>query len=417
MEKPQNVAPETVAAEGPTGKARMMVLRAFLAQNVAVGCAFGGFGVAALPLQRTYGASTGTVALALSFCVLVFGLVGPAIGALIGRIGLRWTMMTGLLLSATGYALLAFAPSMTVVLLLYALPVGIGFAMFGPFPSSILASNWYAHNPGMALGIANTPLIVALLPLVGMVVIRDHGLTSFMLMLAALHIAIIPLILGVADKPAGNAPVSSEAHAPQPDLMIPARQLLRTPSFWSICIGAGFLGAIGITGVSHLAAVAAERGIAAAEAAALLSIMGGSAVFGALAIGALCSKLGAAPALALLAVALAASWLVLMGTNTFALMAICSLVLGAAGAGVFPAVNMLSARLFGQETLPRVLGLFQMLTLPLTFGVPPLVGVLRDGTGGYGPVIAALSAGCGLTAIVFVLLARTGSRTAHALAS
>ena len=41
------MAPE--AAGG--GRARLMVARAFLAQNVAVGCAFGGFGVSVLPLQ------------------------------------------------------------------------------------------------------------------------------------------------------------------------------------------------------------------------------------------------------------------------------------------------------------------------------------------------------------------------------
>ena len=71
------------------GRARTMVMRAFLAQNVAVGCAFGGFGVSVLPLQQKYAASAAQTGLALALCVLVLGAVSPFVGTLIGRIGLR----------------------------------------------------------------------------------------------------------------------------------------------------------------------------------------------------------------------------------------------------------------------------------------------------------------------------------------
>jgi cyanate permease len=402
---------------GTPGQRRMMVARAFLAQNVSVGCAFGGFGVAVLPLQRTYGASSGTVALALSLAVLVLGLASPLVATLIARIGLRWTMMAGAILSGLGYALLAFAPSMTIVLLLYAIPVGIGLAMFGPFPASILASNWYAHNPGTALGIANTPLFAALLPMIGMAVIRDQGLSTFFLMLAGLHVLLLPFLLGVSDGPADRVHAPADAHGHVPHAMISAGALLRNPVFWMICLGAGYLNAVGISAVSHIAAFVAERGVAPAEAAGLLSIQGGSAVFGSLVIGILCARLGAQVTLALIAAALAASWLILLGTTSFPPMAACALILGAGSAGVFPAVNMLSARLFGQDSLARVIGLFGMLTLPLTFGISPLVGVLRDMAGRYAPVIGVVIAGCVLVAILFFGLSRVRARAAPATAA
>jgi len=394
-------------------RARKMVGRAFLAQNVGVGAAFGGFGVSVLPLQQVYGASSATAALALSLCVLVMGLASPMVGTLIGRVGLRWTMICGVLISGIGYALLAVAPSMTAVLLLYALPLGVGLAMFGPFPSSVLASNWYPHNPGPALGVANMPVLVALLPIVGLVVIRDHGLANFYLILAVLHIALIPFLLGVSDGPVqAAAGAGDHAHGAAAAGMLPTRTLLASPAFWAMAIGAGFLNAVGITGVSHLAAVVAERGVAPSEGAGLLAIMGGSAVLGSLAVGFLCGKLGAARTLSLIAAALAVSWFAMLGTTAFALMAVCALVLGAGGAGVFPAVNMLSAGLFGQLSLPRVIGLFGMVTLPLTFGVPPLVGLLRDAAGRYGPVIGMLIAGCIGAAIVFLVTGRSRPRVA-----
>ena len=395
---------------GRAGQGRMMVARAFLAQNVAVGCAFGGFGVSVLPLQQLYGASRGTTTLSLALCVLVLGLVSPLIGALIGRIGLRWTMTIGTVISGAGYALLAIAPSMPVVLLLYALPIGVGLAMFGPFPASVLASNWYRRNPGTALGIANTPLFVALLPMVGLIVIRDHGLAAFYLTLAALHVALLPVMLGVSDAPAEAGQQSAHGHGHGGGAMMPARALLRRPAFWVISLGAGYLSAVGITAVSHLVAFVAERGVAASEAAGLLSIMGGAAVIGSLVIGFLCGRLGAPFSLGLIAAGLALSWLALLSTTSFPLMALASLMLGAGGAGVFPAVNMLSARLFGQDSLPRVIGLFGVVTLPLTFFLPPLAGVLRDIIGGYGPVAMILIGGCVIIALLFFGMARTGRR-------
>ena len=93
---------------GHDGRARMMVFRAFLAQNVAIGCAFGAFGISVLPLQQMYGASRGATTLALALAVLVMGLVSPLVATLIGRIGLRWTMTIGTLMSGIGYALLLY---------------------------------------------------------------------------------------------------------------------------------------------------------------------------------------------------------------------------------------------------------------------------------------------------------------------
>ena len=405
------------AAGGHGGRARMMVFRAFLAQNVAVGSAFGGFGISVLPLQELHGASRGATTLALALAVLMMGLVSPLVATLIGRIGLRWTMTIGTLMSGIGYALLAIAPSMPVVLLLYALPIGVGLAMFGPFPSSVLASNWFRHNPGPALGVANMPLFVALLPMVGIFILRDHGLSAFYLILAALHVLLLPVMLGVADGPQDGGEQPGHPHAGEASAMLPNRTVLRSPAFWVMCLGAGYLNAVGITGVSHLVAFVAERGVAADEAAGLLSIMGGAAVIGSLAIGFLCGRLGAPLALALIAGGLAISWASLLSTISFPIMALASLMLGAGGAGVFPAINMLSGRLFGQQSLPRVVGLFGLVTLPLTFFLPPLAGVLRDAVGGYTPVASIIIGGCALVVIIFVAMARaTASRSANRLA-
>ena len=405
----------SAAAPQDRGKARAMVGRAFLAQNVAIGSAFGGFGVSVLPLQHKYGATAGMTGLVLALCVLVLGIVSPMVGNLIGRVGLRWTMIAGTVISASGYLMLAFAPSMTVVLALYALPIGVGLAMFGPFPASVLASNWNAHNPGLALGIANTPLFAALLPLVGLVVIRDHSLQAFYLLLAGLHVVLLPFLLGVSDGPA-DATHRPDSHGHVAHGMVPSRVILRSPRFWMMGLGAGFLNAVGVAGVSHLGPFAAERGIEPAQGAALLSIMGGAAVAGALAVGALCSRLGAVRTLALVAAVLGMSWAALLGTTAFPLMAAATLLIGACGAGVFPVVNILSGKLFGQDSLPRALGLYSIVILPITFGLPPLSGVIHDMAGDYIPVVLVFVVGCLAIAAVFGLTGRAAEAPVAAAA-
>ena len=384
------------------GRSRAMVARAFLAQNVGIGSAFGGFGVAVLPLQHKYGAGAGATGLALALCMLVLGLFAPLVGNLIGRIGLRWTMLAGTAISGLGYVGLAFAPSMSVVLALYALSVGLGLAMLAPLASSVLASNWNAHNPGLALGIANTPLFVALLPMIGMVVIRDHSLAAFYLLLAGLHVLLVPVLLGVSDGPA-DAAHRPDSHGHVPHAMVPSGMILRSGRFWTLCVGAGFLAAVGVAGISHLAPFAAERGVGTAETALLLSIMGGASVAGSLVVGALCSRLGAVRTLALVAAILGLSWGVMMATSSFPLLAAATLAVGACGAGVFPAVNIVSGKLFGQESLPRVLGIYGVVILPITFGLPPVAGLLHDAMGSYGPVITIFVIGCLTVAAMFAL--------------
>jgi len=381
-----------------------MVARGFLAQNVAVGCAFGGFGLTVLPLQDMFGASRGMATLGLALAVLMMGLVSPFVAQLIGRFGLRRTMIVGTLLAATGYGVLAAAPGMTVVLLAYAVFIGPAIAMCGPFPSSVLASNWSRPGGGTSIGIVNTPLFVALIPMVGLIVIRDHGLPAFYLCLATLHLALLPVLLGVVDSPTCAQPAAAaKAHGGMEGASGPALALMGSGLFWVAVIGAGALNAVGITGVSHLVPFVVERGVPTAEAALMLSVMGGASVMGSLTVGWLCGRLGAMRTLAALGLAFALSWSVLLTSSAIAFMVPATLLIGASGAGVFPATNVLLGQNFGAANLPRALGLFGLFTLPLTFCLPPLAGVLRDVSGSYGAVAMSIIAGCVAVGALFLL--------------
>ncbi|WP_242653373.1 CynX/NimT family MFS transporter [Sphingomonas jatrophae] len=392
-------------------RARGMAVRAFLCQNVAIGCAFGAFGISVLPMQAQFDVSRGLATLGLPLVVLSMGLTGPLSAAAIARIGLRATMLTGIVVSALGYLAIAFAPSMAVVLAAYALPIGIGLALFGSLPASVLAGNWFQPDPGRAIGFVNMPVLMMLAPLAGLPVIEAGGVRALFFALAGAHLLLLPAAWGIVERP-GVCVERGQATRAAP--AISARALLRQPLFWTIVAGGGALNAVGITASANLVPLVREMGATAMAASVTATFYGLASISGALFAGMLCDRLGGLRTLTLLALGISASWLALLvaGASRAALPA--GVLLGLWGAGVFPAINVLAAHLYGAASLPRVLGLFGVCTLPLTFCLPPLAGVLHDASGGYPSVEAAIAAVGALLAILFFAAGRlAGRRPAH----
>lgn len=387
-----------------------MVRRAFLSQNVAIGASFGTFGVSVLALQDRYDSTRAEASMGLALAVLAMGLAGPLAAGLIGRIGLRATMLLGAALSGVGYGVLAVAPTMLVALAAFGLLIGPGIAMCGPLPASMLAGGWLAENRGRAVGIANMPLFVALLPLAALELIGRFGLSGLFLGIAALHLLLVPALWGVADPPLREAEPSREAFGESGAGEILSGAPLLRPIFWLIVLGGGLLSAVGIIGVSHMVALGVEKGLAPGFATLLLSVMGGASVVGSVLSGLFCDKLGGARTLALAGLGYGVSWATVYATNWLPAMVPAMLMIGACGAAVFPTVNVLAAHAFGAASLPRVLGYFGLFTLPLTFLLPPAAGALRDAAGNYDAMMLAMIGCCGFVAVAFFAVAQAGAR-------
>lgn len=392
----------SLPAEGTAGigdpRRNAMALRGFLCQNVAIGSAFGSYGVIVISLQARFGVGRGLATLGIALAVLAMGLGSPVAARLIARFGLRATMLGGIALSALGNLVLMVAPGFGLVLAAYAL-IGVGLAMFGPFPSSVLAARWFQPKPGAAIGFVNMPVLVALVPLMATPVLAAWGLPGLYLALAAMHVLLVPFALGIVDAPAGMVVAQSAATGG-------GGRVLGRPLFWFIATGSGVLHAAGIAASSHIVALGIEAGLGNGSAALLLSIMGTASIAGAFGAGLLCGLIGAPLTLALIAITTAGAWALLPLTHGLGAMAALTLVMGAGGAGVFPSINVLVGERFGLAQAVRTVGLLGLATLPFNFGLPPLAGVLHDRAGGYAPVGLAMGAGCAVIAAMFVLMAR-----------
>jgi len=387
-----------------------MLIRSFFAQNIAIGCSFGGFAVSVLAIEARYQSSRAMAEMLLALALLSMSLLAPLVGGMVVRMGIRMTMMIGVLVSAVGYLALALAPTMAIALAAAALLIGPGAGLFGSIPASVLASGWYPKAQGRALGIANVPLFIALIPLLGLFVIERFGVDVFFLCLAGLHALLLPLIVGVKEPPsltegteASALSVVAEKH--------PLRLILSAAMFWLIVLGDGMLNATNITNSAHIIPIAMESGIAPAAAALLLSVGGGASIFGAILSGFLCDRVGAARTLALAGFGSTISWAIIASTGWFPALMIAMVLSGACGAAVFPPTSVLVTQVFGERALPRVLGLLSVFTLPLTFVMSPAVGWMHDMVGNYSIIVLSLTIICALMAVQFLWMSARLDRT------
>ena len=72
-----------------------MLARSFFAQNVAIGCLFGGFAVSVLALEARFQLSRAWAEMFLALGLLTMSLLAPVVGGMIIRLGLRMTMTIG----------------------------------------------------------------------------------------------------------------------------------------------------------------------------------------------------------------------------------------------------------------------------------------------------------------------------------
>ena len=373
---------------------RAMVFRAFLTQNFATGMSFGIFGISLIAMQNTFHTSRAVATICVSLVILAYGGFSPVVVALTERFTIRWTMMGGALLLATGSALVAATQHIAVALLAFGLFIGPGVALSGPLPSTMLASNWSGAHPGRNIGLVNMPILAVLVPFAAIGVIGRFGLRPLYLAITVAYLLLIPVILGVRDRPEGAAvsdsPVGHGLGGGGSRWAILAR-----PDFWVMALGVGLLSATAVTIPVHLAPIVAERGIPLAQAAGLMAILAAASATGSLLFGWLCDRIGGAASMAVNALIFIAAFAALLWLPAkLPLLALVAAMVGLCTGGVYCSESVLARHIFGSRHFGMALGLMALLALPFTFTYPPLSGYLRDTTGAYTLALAGWIAGC-----------------------
>ncbi len=245
-------------------------------------------GVIIVPLQRTFGWSVGTISGAVSLNILLLGLLGPFMAALMDGFGLKRTLLLCLAMMLAGTSLSVFMTEPWQLYATWGLMVGIGSSAGAIGMATAVVNRWFVSHRGLAIGImisANAAGQLIFLPLLAG--LSEHfGWQSVGVTVSLAIAGLIPLlILLLPESPSRVGLLALGASAPPPErhgstnpVTVALRGLgrgARSLDFWllagsfSIC---GF-SANGLVG-THLIAYCVDNGITEVLAASMVASLG-----------------------------------------------------------------------------------------------------------------------------------------------
>ena len=245
-------------------------------------------GVMMNPLHHEFGWSHGTVGLAMSVNMTLFGLTAPFAAALMDRFGVRPVLTAALLLIATGSALSVTMTASWQLVLLWGVLVGVGAGSISMGFVATIATRWFEQRRGLVTGVltaASATGQLIFLPIVAEVTTR-HGWRWASLIVAAAALGVVPLVVVfMRNYPQDKGITAYGATAAAAPVAVPASSFRaavdglrigsRVPAFWLLAASFAICGMTtnGLIG-THFIPAANDHGMPTTVAAGLLATIG-----------------------------------------------------------------------------------------------------------------------------------------------
>jgi len=393
------------------------VVAAMVVQAIGAASIHTCYSVLAVQYSQAFEPSRVVLALGITLVSGCGGLLGTVIGPGIDRFPMRRMMLVGLASLVTGFLVISIAPSMSVVLASYAVFMSVAAILLGPLSTAALLSRWFARRRGMAMGIAATGSAIGglILPPLLQGLIAEFEWRDALRIFALLQIVVVaPVVVmlivdrpsdrglhpdGAAQSPAASAGVSKAAAT------LSTRELYANPDFWLIAFTVGMLFGGPVALSTHLMPLAIGRGVEAASAALLLSVISGANFVGKLLCAAAADRVDVRYVFGTVIVIIATGMYGYADADTFVRMAMCSTLIGFAAGGAVPLWSFLVARYWGTENFGRAMGQMRLFVMPFNLCAAPVFGLVFDRSGSYAP---ALLGYCVVLAVALLLVTRIG---------
>ncbi|GAA0742996.1 MFS transporter [Dactylosporangium roseum] len=246
-------------------------------------------GVMIRPLHEEFGWSLGTISLAVSINLLLFGLTAPFAAALMERFGIRRVVAYALLLVSAGSGLTVFMRHSWELIALWGVLVGVGTGSMALAFVATVTGRWFVRRRGLVTGVLTAGGAagqLVFLPVLA-VLVEDHGWRTAALTVAGAALLVVPLVLWrLRDHPpdlgvTAYGATSDEPPPPPPTMGAASRAVgtlraaSKTPAFWLLAGGFAICGATtsGLIG-THFIPAAHDHGMAEPTAASLLALVG-----------------------------------------------------------------------------------------------------------------------------------------------
>jgi MFS family permease len=365
-----------------------------LVSTVVMGTTFGlnySFGVFFTPLRAEFGWTKAVTSAAYSILTFFSGFLGIFAGRLTDRFSAKGVSIAGGCFLGLGCILLSQISAAWQFYLIYGLVISSGTG--GVWPSlTATVPKWFVLRRGLMTGMVASgvgigilvvpPLISRLLPAYGW---RNSyillGVSSWLLIVtAAMFMRRDPHQRG--ESLYGEETVTKE-EKPEIARMLSYRVMVHHQYFWRVCILYFCFGVSLHTVMVHIVPYALETGISLNTASELIAVIGGASILSKLIIGAISDRIGVRLSLAYNFILLLADLLWLQVTGSLWTLRVFAFAFGFAYGGIMTLQSVLSAELFGLNSLGLILGSVSFLyTIGSAVG-PLLSGYLFDVTSSY----------------------------------
>ncbi len=247
-------------------------------------------GVFIVPFETEFGWDRSIISLAFAVSLLLYGLSGPFMAALIEVLGLKKMMVLAMTTLLAGVSLTYFMEQPWQLIIIWGIIIGLGSGLFLTVLSPYVANRWFEKRRGLAVGILTASTATGqliLLPVLAFI-IENHSwrlAIALILILSIIMLMIILLFMKNSPKEIGILPygLEDEAQEKQPiqkeNPIVMAFQSLfeavRVKEFWLLA-GSFFICGLSTSGLigTHFITYCIGFGFAAVTAASMLSFMG-----------------------------------------------------------------------------------------------------------------------------------------------
>lgn len=421
--------PAPTPAPGPAVDAprRHRVHRAWFVAAVAFVTIIGAAAFASLPglliepLHEEFDWSRGTIGLAVSVNLALYGLTAPFAAALMDRFGIRRVVALALTVIAAGSVATVWMTSSWQLILYWGVLVGLGSGSMALAFAATVTNRWFVARRGLVTGIltaAGASGQLVFLPLLAWQV-EHHGWRPAAVTVSLAALAVVPFVwLLLRDHPAdiGTTPYGGAYTAKPAPVPGAARRALRvlvkaarTGPFWLLA------GTFAICGAStnglvktHFVPSAHDHGMPVTAAAGLLAVIGVFDVIGTVFSGWLTDRFESRRLLAVYYALRGVSLLflpMLLAPTVHPPMLFFIVFYGLDWVATVPPTIALCREHYGEEgaiVFGWVLASHQIGAATVAF----LGGLARDAFGSYDPVWYASGALCAMAALIAMVIRR-----------
>lgn len=339
-----------------------------------------------LPIVNDLGFSRSLFSSIVALSLLVYGLVMPGVGWLVGRVGTRRILLSGAALIVVGGLWTVTAHSTLTFTLAFSVVLSLGLALISPVTLTQIVSSWFVRQRGMALfflstgGMAGlavvTPALAWAVELLGW----RWAMALYVLILAA--IAVPGTLLVMRDEPPPGADGAAPADPADQPTPRPAQtryslwSALASRPFWLITAGLlanGYsMTLLGTHGIPMLV----DHRFSAQTAALGIGLIGLVAIAGTLVLGRIADRFPRKYILAAIYFVRGAAFVALMLVATTQGLYLVAFVGGLVWAGSMAVSSAIMADLYGVRLIGVLYG--------IAYLCQQLAGMLAAWLGGWG---------------------------------